>query len=1371
VLCNREQTPPDPCRSLNMVAHGAVGMKSASAREVQLKDGAVVGLLDVLPAPHAPIVDRIMREEEVASLQAVEKSVLIELSQAKLVAAVKQHPVLAEAYQANSAMWSDAVTPAALSRNWLLACFSADVLGRISCFWTPRVYSEDSVILTNADERSEYCFIVLEGSVQLTRKVAGVSEPLQQLAPIGVPINETTLVADAENTAHKFGEWLLSATALSNSFVLRLHRDTFAAACVQPPAMDQPSQDDLEPSQASTTPSRLSRLSKKPSFVGDRTPSCDRFSLLRREDSASCSQKNLMMNAAPVAPGSMHALVKSVTHAHALGRAASGRANSGKWAASSHSVMAAHQSKQHRLMNLFAHGKHPPARGRRTSCGTAAAFGQRLRKSHATEEHERAPRAALESDGDNSAAAPAVEEAVESLLELRRLCLERGKRLCPSWFREISAMPSALTDQHLEILCAKAETIVVPQGKQLFDVRPPRRSSISLEDLSSFTLATAAAAKSAPPSPPFPPSHGPHGSAFAGHASLPLPSALRPLRSRCAHPSSSSAAPPSPPQSPPSPSRSKVSPSDLSMEKTATEELIFVVLKGTLTTTGQHGASKMTRGDLFCSPLRSCWGTCRLFDALAATANEDCVLLRLDLEHVTDRVLAQEHSQEVAIERANATREHLRNELAVLRRELHQLQFRLGYRQKLRKEDIPRMFKKVLWLLRSAKLFLRGGTDFFFTFTEELSLADQLANDQEELQELRNETIAREKILQHCIAEWQALQPPIFPEERELEVSETEFPLENIASECLAEARRRVARLNTLREEKRLEGIDRLRKLWDALKVPDGTRKQILARTKEPNQTTFLVIAKEEKEQRRRLVEPMRAANARVHAAWDALGLPTRPEFVRHLDQHLCDKADVPTLEQLVLAELQAEKLEGCVAVLRPLLARLSASGGATEAIAKVVVFFEDFSANRKSEALEPRTEMVDVAPPPIELPPPKEEPPKPKDATTQADEGLRALVADLRQEVELLRARLAETEQKAAMDVEAMSALLHGEESVLKRQLAEALDAAQASREAQRAMEERTKQLLEQAESEKAALRDELLVASEQLEQLSSEKSDLARALAAFTGASSKDLGEEDALLQDEFMRQCQKNKELVRRISEMMSKMQMTQVAIDNFLHSRAAKVPALNVLPSPERIQELAKNAEELNENLAQLEERYASDGLLFSLRQVCSKNMWDSNELAKQITQGYSALKDPQNASEGYITKEQFTYWLNAKKIAYSEQSLDLFYDSVKWPKNSLKIRIQEFTKTFGPVKKLSVSGSVSDLAKHKLTIGGSVSDMGKQKLSGGGSVSDMSKRKVTADGSVRDTGNDKVDSAGGQADSVRGFQRSRTISKGLGSSNC
>lgn len=85
------------------------------------------------------------------------------------------------------------------------------------------------------------------------------------------------------------------------------------------------------------------------------------------------------------------------------------------------------------------------------------------------------------------------------------------------------------------------------------------------------------------------------------------------------------------------------------------------------------------------------------------------------------------------------------------------------------------------------------------------------------------------------------------------------------------------------------------------------------------------------------------------------------------------------------------------------------------------------------------------------------------------------------------------------------MSALLHGEESVLKRQLAEALDAAQASREAQRAMEERTKQLLEQAESEKAALRDELLVASYQLEQLSSEKSDLARALAAFTGASSK--------------------------------------------------------------------------------------------------------------------------------------------------------------------------------------------------------------------------------------------------------------------------
>jgi hypothetical protein len=78
------------------------------------------------------------------------------------------------------------------------------------------------------------------------------------------------------------------------------------------------------------------------------------------------------------------------------------------------------------------------------------------------------------------------------------------------------------------------------------------------------------------------------------------------------------------------------------------------------------------------------------------------------------------------------------------------------------------------------------------------------------------------------------------------------------------------------------------------------------------------------------------------------------------------------------------------------------------------------------------------------------------------------------------------------------------------------------------------------------------------------------------------------------------------------------------------------------------------------------------------------VWKPKDLARQLISGPSAKKDAKGASPDVITKEQLTYWLGAKAITYTTESLSFFYSAVGAAKKPV-IKIEAFIKAFDTVK--------------------------------------------------------------------------------------
>lgn len=185
--------------------------------------------------------------------------------------------------------------------------------------------------------------------------------------------------------------------------------------------------------------------------------------------------------------------------------------------------------------------------------------------------------------------------------------------------------------------------------------------------------------------------------------------------------------------------------------------------------------------------------------------------------------------------------------------------------------------------------------------------------------------------------------------------------------------------------------------------------------------------------------------------------------------------------------------------------------------------------------------------------------------------------------------------------------------------------------------------------------------------------------------------LEQEGASRREEFSRLNLEKKEKVRLVNEQVAMLKLSDRLIETFNNKYQITIPPAGAPPpAPEKILGIQMEIDELTSLQQQLQTRCDSDGLFVALRNVCALTVWKPKELAKQIVSGPSALKNAKNTAEDSITKEQFTYWLNAKKITYTDDSLQFFYSAVKSPAKNPKMKTEAFIKAFDTVKSHPIS---------------------------------------------------------------------------------
>eukprot|EP00966_Prymnesium_polylepis_P299537 6922074-Prymnesium_polylepis.1 len=183
-LCDRDQKPSDPCKSLYLVAMGRIGILNSTLSGQKTVDvlarGGVIGELEMGSgngqAP--PVVEQARDNHQIVRVKASEFSVVLELSRGKVKALMEEHPALAATYQKNVELWDRAVDPDVLSRNWFFGSCHVAIRRAVYPHWKPRVCAEGSIIVSEDPSTSsrDYCYIVLSGVVVLKRQRVGLKK-------------------------------------------------------------------------------------------------------------------------------------------------------------------------------------------------------------------------------------------------------------------------------------------------------------------------------------------------------------------------------------------------------------------------------------------------------------------------------------------------------------------------------------------------------------------------------------------------------------------------------------------------------------------------------------------------------------------------------------------------------------------------------------------------------------------------------------------------------------------------------------------------------------------------------------------------------------------------------------------------------------------------------------------------------------------------------------------------------------------------------------------------------------------------------------------------------------------------------------------
>ncbi|KAL1524649.1 hypothetical protein AB1Y20_019536 [Prymnesium parvum] len=351
---------------------------------------------------------------------------------------------------------------------------------------------------------------------------------------------------------------------------------------------------------------------------------------------------------------------------------------------------------------------------------------------------------------------------------------------------------------------------------------------------------------------------------------------------------------------------------------------MFVVLTGGLSMIGYDGAQlQVGCNHLVSTRLSQVLGQTNLTQVVSATAQEQSVVLCLALDEISEVAMARKLAAELERQQAEATRRALQAELRAIQHKVYELELRLGYRKKMTKVDRILLWQRILRKLTRMRLFGQHVEDrSSIAFSEVVHLQDQVMKAREQLLQLSFEAEKLEKELKGSITAWQALQPPIFVDEESVfTVSRQLFPLSNLHRETLDDASSRVANLHRFREQKLVEKVATLGRLFDRLQIDDAERARILDKTKQPTKESFEALAAEELALRAKLVAPMKAANAQMMHTWGLMRLKDNADYTYLKDDYLwIEESALPTLDQLVACEMQATKLQGFAAALQPLL-------------------------------------------------------------------------------------------------------------------------------------------------------------------------------------------------------------------------------------------------------------------------------------------------------------------------------------------------------------------------------------------------------------------------------------------------------------------
>ena len=241
------QPPMDPCQELVMVVAGSIELRrapgpgSAEGMTTQLANsGSTFGEFEMLPAPKPGSPEEIILSQQrpVVVAKAIDFTVLLQLTRAKLEALMDRDEALRAAYQHNLGRWMRAVRSVRLRRHWFFCMCPPELLTLLSPIWTISAVAEGTALIDVDSARggggdygeADSCVLVLDGSVEVQTQRAVAGEKETTTVGADAVVNATALVGSCFD--HSLSDAFALGEVVSRAEVWDESNETFTTALV-----------------------------------------------------------------------------------------------------------------------------------------------------------------------------------------------------------------------------------------------------------------------------------------------------------------------------------------------------------------------------------------------------------------------------------------------------------------------------------------------------------------------------------------------------------------------------------------------------------------------------------------------------------------------------------------------------------------------------------------------------------------------------------------------------------------------------------------------------------------------------------------------------------------------------------------------------------------------------------------------------------------------------------------------------------------------------------------------------------------------------------------------------------------------------------